>query len=118
MNESFFSPLLENVYLINLIFFIIKIIIDLSFALAIFTILAFFTPNFLSILGIDINYVAAIAAIIAVLGIGLVEYILIQLNIPIGLKDLLNTFGLADKDCQWDFFNGMDFWRRLFNKCE
>ena len=118
MNESFFSPLFENVYLINLIFFIIKIIIDLSFVAAIFTILALFTPHFLSILGIDINYVAAIAAIIAVLGIGLVEYILIQLNIPIGLKDLLNTFGLADKDCQWDFFNGMDFWRRLFNKCE
>ena len=118
MNESFFSPLLENVYLINLVFFIIKIIIDLSFALAIFTILAFFTPNFLSILGIDINYVGAITILLVVLGIGLVEFILFELNIPIGLMDILNTFGLTNKDCQWDFFNGMDFWRRLFNKCE
>ena len=118
MNESFFSPLLENVYLINLIFFIIKIIIDLSFVAAIFAILALFTPHFLSNLGIDINYVAAITIVLVVLGISLVEFILVQLNIPIGLMDLLNTFGLSDKDCQWDFFNGMDFWRRLFNKCE
>ena len=118
MNESFFSPLLENVYLINLIFFIIKIIIDLFFAVAISIILAFFMPHFLSNLGININYVGAITILLVVLGVSLVEYILVQLNIPIGLMDLLNTFGLYDKDCQWDFFNGMDFWRRLFNKCE
>ena len=122
LKDGFFQFYLEHKFIIDSLLFITNIILDLAFGFITF-VLIMFTFIFLhdgyklNIFSTNNGSLAIVGFLIGIMGLSLIEFFLMQLNIPIGFSYLMYEFGLYDRSCDNYFWQGLDIWRRLFEAC-